>query len=46
MCKHYSAYNGMVHYQIKVKQVYWNLADCVMVFKLLFTDVFIWNFHG
>ena len=40
MCRHYSAYNGMVHYQIKVKQVYWNLTDCVMVFKLLFMRCF------
>ena len=40
MCRHYSAYSGRVHYQIMVKQVYWNLADCVMVFKLLFMRYF------
>ena len=40
MCRHYSAYNGMVHYQIKLKQVYWNLADCIMVFTLFFYEMF------
>ena len=40
MCRHYSAYNGRVYYQFKVKQVYWNLTDCVMVFKLLFMRCF------
>ena len=38
--RHYSVYNGTVNYQIKVKQVYWNLPDCVMVFKLLFMRYF------
>ena len=40
MCRHYTVYNGLVHYQITVKQVYLNLADCVMVFKLLFMRYF------